>query len=262
MKKKTKFHSKTRREKGTSEISKALFPMRLNKFVAHCGVASRRKAADIIKNGMITVNGDKEINPAVLINEDDQVFFKGNRIQPQVDYVYLLMNKPKNIITTTSDELGRRTVLDLLRESYKRIFPVGRLDRNTTGLLLITNDGDLTQKLAHPSFLIKKVYEVELDQPLTDDHMHAIGTGLELKDGLAEVDGIKFPDGNNRHLVEISLHIGKNRIVRRIFEHLGYRVKKLDRTFYAGLTKKDLKRGWYRHLTEKEVIRLKHFSLL
>ncbi|RME12102.1 MAG: pseudouridine synthase, partial [Bacteroidetes bacterium] len=168
--------------------------------------------------------------------------------------------KPKDVITTVSDEKGRRTVIDLLRNKVpERVFPVGRLDRMTTGLLLLTNDGDLAQRLSHPSFKVKKIYYVVLDKILPEPDLERIRKGVELEDGIATVDGIDYV-GQKKNEIGIELHLGKNRIIRRIFEHLGYEVVKLDRTFYAGLTKKDLPRGHFRHLKEKEIIMLKHFT--
>ena len=262
MKKKTKVHSKKTYKRKNPTKGDSLFPMRLNKYVAHCGICSRRKAVDLIKNGLIKINGEIEENPATLIASSDKVLFKDKLIQPSKEYIYILMNKPKDVITSTKDERGRKTVMDLLRRDYERLFPVGRLDRHTTGLLLITNDGDLAQKLTHPSFEIKKVYEVQLDKPLSKEDLLSIRSGLELEDGPVRVDAINFIESKGHEHVEISIHIGRNRIVRRTFEHLGYHVRKLDRTFYAGLTKKDLKRGWYRPLSRQEIIRLKHFSKL
>jgi 23S rRNA pseudouridine2605 synthase len=169
------------------------------------------------------------------------------------------MNKPKNVVTTVSDEKGRRTVIDLLRNKVKeRVYPVGRLDKNTTGLLLLTNDGDLAKKLAHPSYEIQKFYQVRLDRDASQDDLDKIKAGLVLEDGVAEVDGVDYVQGKQNE-IGIQLHSGKNRIIRRIFEHLDYQVIKLDRVYYAGLTKKDLPRGWFRPLTKQEIIMLKHF---
>ena len=171
------------------------------------------------------------------------------------------MNKPKDTVTTMSDEMGRKTVIDILGAKIKeRVYPVGRLDRATTGLLLLTNDGDLAKKLSHPSHEVSKVYHVSLDQQVSAEHLEAIRKGLVLEDGLVEVDGVEWAKGKDKKEVGIELHVGRNRIVRRIFEHLGYRVVKLDRVYYAGLTKKSLTRGFFRHLDKKEVIMLKHFS--
>jgi 23S rRNA pseudouridine2605 synthase len=190
----------------------------------------------------------------------DVVKFKGERVKPEERKVYFLMNKPKGVITTASDENGRKTVLDIVGAKVReRIFPVGRLDRNTTGLLLLTNDGELAKKLSHPSHKVKKFYQVTLNQPLTKPDMERIARGLTLEDGLAEVDGIDYVDGVKTE-IGIEIHSGKNRIIRRIFEHLGYEVIKLDRTYYAGLTKKDIGRGHFRPLTDREIIMLRHFT--
>ncbi len=234
---------------------------RLNKYVAMCGVAARRKAGEMILAGEITVNGKVVNEPGLRVLPSDVVKYKGKEIKPVEQKIYLLMNKPKDTITTVSDERGRKTVLDMIKRTVKeRIFPVGRLDRDTTGLLLLTNDGDLAQKMSHPSYLIKKLYHVVLDKPLTKSDLDGIAKGVELEDGLAEIDGIQYVSGATKNEVMIEIHIGKNRIVRRIFEHLGYQVTRLDRVFYGGLTKKDLPRAGYRTLTEREVIMLKHFT--
>ncbi len=235
--------------------------MRLNKYVAHCGICSRRKAGDLVKNGEVKVNGEVEKNPAILVEEGDVVEYKGKQIKPEEKMVYLLMNKPFGVITTLSDEQDRKTVMDILKQKVKeRIYPVGRLDRNTTGLLLLTNDGDLTKKLSHPSHMVKKIYEVKLDRPLLQNDLEKIRKGLKLKDGLAEVDAVSYVKDKTERDIGLEIHIGKNRIVRRIFEHLDYSVERLDRVYYAGLTKKDLPRGFSRHLTEQEIIMLKHFT--
>lgn len=234
--------------------------MRLNKYIAHCGICARRQAAEYVKEGLVTVNGQVETNPGYLVQSKDKVAFKGQPVRLEEKKVYILMNKPKDIITTASDEKGRKTVLDLIGKKVReRIFPVGRLDRMTTGLLLLTNDGDLAKKLSHPSHKVQKVYHVTLNKPLHADDLERIRKGVELEDGRAQVDSLHYT-GEGKDEVEIGLHIGKNRIVRRIFEHLGYEIVKLDRTYYAGLTKKDIGRGHFRHLTEKEVIMLKHFK--
>jgi len=235
--------------------------MRLNKYIAHAGVCSRRKAGDLVKAGKIKVNGTVEINPAYEVQENDKVQFGGKVLKVSAKKIYILMNKPKNVVTTTSDEKGRKTVMDIVQKKYtERIYPVGRLDRNTVGLLLITNDGDLAKKLSHPSHKVRKRYHVILDKEVTAEHLKMIKKGLILDDGKAEVDDIDWIIGSDNDEIGIEIHIGKNRIVRRIFEHLGYQVKKLDRVFYAGLTKKDLPRGWFRELKPKEVIMLKHFG--
>lgn len=235
--------------------------MKLNKYIAHSGLCSRRKAAELVKAGDIKVNGEVNINPATEISESDIVTYDDKDLAVEEEKVYLLMNKPKNVVTTLSDERDRTTVLDIIRgeKITQRIYPVGRLDRNTTGLLLLTNDGDLAKKLSHPSHKVKKIYEVTLDKEVSDEDVERIARGLKLDDGIAPVDGVSHIKGMSKNLVGIEIHIGRNRIVRRIFEHLGYEVIKLDRVYYAGLTKKDLPRGWNRRLTEQEIIMLKHF---
>jgi len=233
--------------------------MILNKYVSHCGIGSRRKAIELIKNGQITVNDQKFVHPAYEVQKKDVVKYKGTVIKPVTKKIYILMNKPKNVITSLNDESGRRTVLDILQGKInERIFPVGRLDYKTTGLLLLTNDGDLAKKLSHPSHKVPKIYELLLDKPLNDKHLNAIEKGITLEDGEVKVNWIRTLD-DEKTIVNLELHIGKNRIVRRIFEHFEYKIIKLDRIYYAGLTKKGLKRGWFRPLTEKEIIMLKHF---
>lgn len=235
--------------------------IRLNKFIAQSGICSRRKAAELVKEGSVTVNGQTETNPAYEVQPDDIIKYNGKQVKPEEKMVYLLMNKPRNVITTASDEKGRKTVLDMVRDKVDvRVFPVGRLDRNTTGLLLITNDGELATKLSHPSNRVKKIYHVTLDKNLKLKDLEAIREGLVLEDGVAEVDSIEYIKDGGKNEVGIEIHIGKNRIVRRIFEHLGYEVERLDRIYYAGLTKKDLPRGWSRPLTKQEIIMLKHFT--
>lgn len=234
--------------------------MRLNKYVSHCGICSRRKAADLVKAGKILVNGEVEKNPAIEVGEGDEISYKGKVIHLEKNKVYYLMNKPKAIVTTMSDEHGRKTVMDILDKKIKeRIFPVGRLDMNTTGLLLLTNDGDLTKKLSHPSYEVKKIYQILLDRDLEKEDYEKIKKGIVLEDGIAEVDAINYLKDMSPRDLGIEIHMGRNRIVRRIFEHLDYSVVKLDRVYYGGLTKKDLPRGFARALTEKEVIMLRHF---
>ena len=234
--------------------------MRLNKYVAHCGVCSRRQAADFIKLGQVTVNGQTVLEPFYQVKKGDKISYNGKPIQPEERMVYILMNKPKGLITTVKDERDRKTVLDLVKPKVKeRIYPVGRLDRDTTGLLLLTNDGELAKKLAHPSHKVQKFYHVVLNRQLSLKDLEKIREGLTLEDGVAQIDGIDYIRDAGKDEVGVEIHIGKNRIVRRIFEHLGYTVEKLDRTFYAGLTKKDLPRGHFRFLTQREVIMLKHF---
>ncbi|MBR9922939.1 MAG: rRNA pseudouridine synthase [Bacteroidetes bacterium] len=235
--------------------------MRLNKYVAKSGVCSRRQAAELVKNGEISVNGKVVIEPFYQVQQEDVITYKGKKLNPEIQLIYLLMNKPKNTITTLSDDRGRRTVMDIIGDRVReRIFPVGRLDRMTTGLLLLTNDGDLAKKLSHPSHEIKKAYQVELDKPISEEDLEKIRKTLKLEDGPAPVDDVGFVDAQSNTTVGIVIHIGRNRIVRRIFAHLGYEVVKLDRTYYSGLTKKDLPRGRWRHLTIEEIRMLKHFS--
>jgi 23S rRNA pseudouridine2605 synthase len=234
---------------------------RLNKFVAHCGICSRRKAAELVKAKKVKVNGKIEDNPAYLVQPTDKIMYEGKVIRPERKKVYILMNKPKNVVTTTSDERARKTIMDIITPKVKeRVYPVGRLDRNTTGLLLITNDGDLAKKLSHPSHKIQKIYQVELDKEVSSEDLKKIKSGLTLEDGPAEVDMVRHVDNKPNNIVQIEIHMGKNRIVRRIFEHLSYEVVRLDRIYYAGLTKKDLPRGWFRPLKQKEIIMLKHFT--
>ncbi|HMW38203.1 MAG: rRNA pseudouridine synthase [Saprospiraceae bacterium] len=242
-----------RRETASSE------KMRLNKFVAHCGICSRRQAAELVKDGKIKVNDRIELNPSYEVQDKDKIYYNNERIFPQTKKVYILLNKPKNYITTVKDEKTRNTVIDLVKDHIEeRIYPVGRLDRNTTGVLLMTNDGELAQKLSHPSFKVKKIYHVALNKPLSKKDFETILSGLNLEDGKMEVDGMDYVE-NKKDELGVEIHSGKNRIIRRIFEHLGYEIKRLDRVYYAGLTKKSVARGKFRHLTTQEVITLKHF---
>lgn len=246
--------------KETISLSDLGEDIRLNKYVAHCGICSRRKADEHIKQGLVKVNGKVIDQPGHRISPKDEVQFRGEVIKPEVRRIYVLMNKPKGTITTSNDEKGRKTVMDLIgTDVTERIYPVGRLDRETTGLLVLTNDGDLAKKLSHPSYNVKKIYHVVLDKPVVKKDLQKIREGLTLEDGLAIVDGVDYVKNKGKEEVGIEIHIGKNRIVRRIFEHLGYEVIKLDRMYYGGLTKKDLPRGRYKFLDEKEIIMLKHF---
>lgn len=232
--------------------------IRLNRFIANSGVCSRREADSLIEAGEIKVNGKVVTEMGFKVRPEDTIQY-GKKILNREKLVYVLLNKPKDFITTTDDPEGRKTVMSLVANaSTERIFPVGRLDRNTTGLLLFTNDGELAQKLTHPSNGVKKIYQVELDKPITKEDFKKVAEGVELEDGKAEVDDVAVLGESNKFL-GLEIHIGRNRIVRRIFEHLGYEVVTLDRVQYAGLTKKDLPRGNWRYLTEKEVIRLKFF---
>ncbi len=232
--------------------------IRLNRYIANAGICSRRDADVLIQSGDIRVNGTVVTEMGHQVKPSDVVKY-GNRVLNREKMVYVLLNKPKDFITTTEDPEERRTVMDLVKEaSSGRLYPVGRLDRNTIGLLLLTNDGELAEKLTHPSHEISKIYEVHLDKPVSEEDLEKIRQGVELEDGLAPVDDLAVvtPD---RMILGIEIHLGRNRIVRRIFEHLGYEVIKLDRVMYAGLDKKDLPRGKWRYLSEKEVIRLKYF---
>jgi len=235
--------------------------MPLNKYIAHSGVCSRRDAVDLIKGGKVKVNGELILEPGHKVALADDVKIAGKKLNPVKDFVYILLNKPKDYITTTEDPQERKTVLDLLSSAPEtRIYPVGRLDRNTSGVLLLTNDGDLSQKLTHPSNEIKKVYAVTLDKPLTRHHFDEILKGVPLEDGMAHVDTLAYTDTKDHTQIGVELHTGRNRIVRRIFEHFGYDVKGLDRVIFAGLTKKNVNRGKWRFLTEKEVRDLKFFK--
>ena len=234
--------------------------MPLNKFIAHCGECSRRDAAELVKQGKVKVNGELVLDPGYRVQHDDKVTKSGKKLTPQKGMVYILLNKPKGFITTNEDPQGRKTVMELVGNSgVDRLFPVGRLDRDTSGLLLITNDGDLTQKLCHPSYNIKKVYHVTLDKALTKADFEKIIEGVDLEDGIAKVDALAYLEKKNELGLEI--HSGRNRIVRRIFESLAYEVVKLDRVMYAGLTKKNLPRSKWRYLDEREVVLLKHFKI-
>jgi len=233
--------------------------IRLNRYISNAGICSRRKADELIAAGVVSVNGEViselgfKVDPA-----KDVIRYNGETLKRE-KMTYVLLNKPKDYITTTEDPQERRTVMHLVEKaSRERIYPVGRLDRNTTGLLLMTNDGELADKLSHPRNSITKIYQVELNKSLTQGDLNKISFGLELEDGLIKPDTVSYVQGGSKREVGIQIHSGKNRIVRRIFEHLGYEVVKLDRTIYANLTKKDLPRGRWRYLDEKEIIQLKH----
>ena len=228
-------------------------PIRLNKFLANAGVCSRREADEFIQAGVVTVNGEVVTELGTKVMRTDEVKFHDQPVTLEKK-VYVLLNKPKDYVTTSDDPQQRKTVMDLVQNVCpERIYPVGRLDRNTTGVLLLTNDGDLASKLTHPKFLKKKVYHVYLDKNVTAHDMQQIATGIQLEDGEIKADAIEYASDTDKSQVGIEIHSGKNRIVRRIFESLGYRVVKLDRVQFAGLTKKNLRRGDWRFLTEKEV---------
>jgi 23S rRNA pseudouridine2605 synthase len=230
--------------------------VRLNKYIAHSGICSRREADTLIENGDIKVNGAVIKELGFKIKPEDKVQYKGKILKLE-KFIYILMNKPKDFITTTDDPKNRKTVIDLVKNHInERVFPVGRLDRNTTGLLLLTNDGALSEVLSHPSYNIKKVYEVQVDKPIQENDQLSLEKGLELDDGPVKIDDFVVISPDKR-VIGLEIHSGRNRIVRRIFEKLNYKVIKLDRVMYAFLTKKDLPRGKWRFLKEYEVLRLK-----
>lgn len=232
--------------------------IRLNKYIANAGICSRREADELIANGEIKVNGKIVTELGIQLSRKDKVSYKGKILSPE-KLIYLLLNKPKGFITTTDDPYERKTVMSLVEKACdERIFPVGRLDRNTTGLLLFTNDGDMAKKLTHPKHNIKKIYHAVLDRVLAKNDLLQIAAGVELEDGFIKVDKISYAeDSDDKRQIGLELHSGKNRIVRRIFESLNYKVVRLDRVSFAGLTKKDVPRGKWRHLKEFEVNRLK-----
>ena len=236
--------------------------MPLNKYLAHCGIASRRKAVEFIENGMVTVNGTVVTEPYYRYQMGDHVTCEGQEVAIQERQIYVLLNKPKGVITTTDDEKGRFTVMDIVDPHFpERIYPVGRLDRDTTGLILLTNDGELAQKLTHPSYHAQKQYRIGLSHGLTQEDYDRIMAGVELEDGIVEVNWIRFAEDHpEQDVVELEITSGRNRVVRRLFESLGYEVKRLDRFYFAGLTKKGLQRGGFRELTQREVLLIKHFT--
>ncbi|MEO5991655.1 MAG: pseudouridine synthase [Ferruginibacter sp.] len=235
--------------------------MPLNKYLAHCGICSRRDAAELIKESKVKVNKEIVTEPGYKVQPSDEVIYNNKAIYVTKNLVYILLNKPKDYITTTEDPQKRKTVLELIAKATdQRVYPIGRLDRNTSGVLIITNDGDLTQQLSHPSYEIKKIYEVKLDKLLTKADFDKILNGLVLEDGKVMVDGLAYADSKDKSIIGIEIHSGRNRIVRRIFESLGYDVKALDRVMYAGLTKKNVERGKWRYLSDKEIRVLKYLK--
>ena len=231
--------------------------IRLNKYIANSGICSRREADELITQGLVEVNGKVVTEMGYQVQKTDRVVFDGQSITPEKP-VYVLLNKPKGYISTTKDEKARKTVMDLVANaSPYRLFPVGRLDRQTTGLILLTNDGHLTKKLTHPSFGVKKIYHVTLDRKLSVEDLRTIADGVRLEEGVAEVDSISYIEGKPKNEVGIEIHNGWNRVVRRMFKKMGYEVEALDRVIFAGLTKKNIKRGHWRILTEMEVNNLK-----
>lgn len=247
----------TSRKKVEEESDLQFGTVRLNKYIANAGICSRREADVLIATGAITVNGKIVSELGYKVGPTDVVAYGGQGIRKERN-VYILLNKPKDYITTSDDPLERKTVMHLIKGACKeRVYPVGRLDRNSTGLLILTNDGEMTKRLTHPRYEKKKIYHIELDRPLTKVDMEKILEGVELEDGMVHVDEISYVTGaETKREVGIELHSGKNRVIRRIFEHLNYEVKKLDRVYFAGLSKKDLPRGRWRFLTEREVAML------
>ena len=235
--------------------------MPLNKFIAHGGICSRRDAVELVKAGKVIVNGQKILEPGHKVSDKDDIKVNGKKLFLRRNLVYILINKPKDFLTTTEDPQGRKTVMDIIKNATEeRVYPIGRLDRNTTGVLLLTNDGELAQKLSHPSYEIKKIYEVKLDKPLIKKDFDTIISGITLEDGLITPDLLAYADPKDKSVIGIEIHSGRNRIVRRIFEHMGYDVRNLDRVMYANLTKKNVDRGKWRFLTEKEVRLLKYLN--
>lgn len=235
--------------------------MQLNKYLAHAGVCSRRNAVELIKKGSVVINGSIIKEPGHVVTQHDVVTVRGKRVIPE-KLVYIMLNKPKGYITAASDPTGKQTVLDLIgKQVAQRVYPVGRLDQTTTGLLLLTNDGALAQRLAHPRYEVQKEYIVTLDRSLDERDYKQIMRGVRLKDGLVKIDKV-FSHEGGKSQVRIVLHSGKYRVVRRLFEQLNYRVKALDRTKYAGLTKRGLPLGYWRNLTKGDVIKLKRIAKL
>ena len=242
-----------KRKKGPASKGGPDTGIRLNRYIANSGICSRREADQLILSGLIKVNGKtvKELGTRVTLS--DTVSYRGKPIKGERK-VYVLLNKPKDCLTTVKDTHGRRTVMDLVSGCCtERIYPVGRLDRNTTGVLLLTNDGELADLLSHPSSNKKKIYHIQLDRVLGDEDMQKLAEGIELEDGLIRPDRVEYADKQDRRQLGMEIHSGRNRVLRRIFEHLGYKVTRLDRVYFAGLTKKGLSRGRWRHLSKKEV---------
>jgi len=244
--------------KGKEETSSSPEIMRLNRYLAHCGICSRREADNLILEGHVKVNGKTVKELGIKVGPKDVVAYKGKKLSAE-KLRYVLLNKPRDFITTTKDERDRKTVMQLVKNACReRIYPVGRLDRNTTGLLLFTNDGELADSLMHPSKKVSKIYKVVINKGIREEDYNALLEGTVLDDGPAKIDDLAILSKDKKEL-GIEIHIGKNRIIRRLFEHYGYEVERLDRTTYAGLDKKDLPRGRWRHLTDNELRRLRHF---
>lgn len=231
--------------------------IRLNKYIAQSGICSRREADNYIIKGKVKVNGKIETQLGAKVSISDEVVLNGKKINPEKN-VYILLNKPKGYVTTLSDPFAKDTVMDLVKNACnERIYPVGRLDKNTTGLLLLTNDGDLTKKLTHPKYEKHKIYHVFLDKNLAEKDFLLLAEGINLEDGFIKVDEINYTTEENKKNIGVEIHSGRNRIIRRMFEHIGYKVIKLDRVYFAGLTKKNLPRGKWRYLTDREIAILK-----
>lgn len=231
--------------------------IRLNRFIAHSGVCSRREADELIRNGLITVNGKTVKDLGTKVSAGDDIRYKNRRLSAEKK-VYIIMNKPRGYVTTVEDPHADQTVIDLIGDACtERVYPVGRLDKETTGVLLLTNDGDLTGKLTHPKYKRKKIYHVFLDKAVTRNDLTLLTEGVEIDDEVITADAVSYADPDDKTQIGIEIHSGQNRVVRRIFEKLGYRVKKLDRVYFAGLTKKNLQRGKWRFLSDKEISMLK-----
>ena len=255
--KNNKFKSNFRKDKTETTKRTISIDVRLNKYIANCGICSRREADELIAKGEIKVNNKVVTELGYKIRKNDIVKYKGKVIKVQ-NLVYILLNKPKDYVTTLKDPHAKKTVFDIIKHACdERVYPVGRLDKHTTGLLLFTNDGELAKKLTHPSYNKKKIYMAGLDKPLDETDIAKLGQGIELEDGYIKPDAISYVDPMDKTQIGIELHSGKNRIVRRIFEYAGYNVIKLDRVYFAGLTKKGLPRGKWRFLDKKEISILK-----
>jgi 23S rRNA pseudouridine2605 synthase len=231
--------------------------LRLNKFIANSGLCSRREADELIQKGFITVNGKQVKDLGIKVTYQDDVRYKRKKLSAEKK-VYILMNKPAGYVTTVEDPHAEHTVIELLKDGCpERVYPVGRLDKDTTGILLLTNDGDLTGKLTHPKYNRRKIYHVFLDKPVTKNDLLKLAEGISIEDGPVSADAVSYADPDDKTQIGIELHSGQNRVIRRMFESLGYKVKKLDRVYFAGLTKKNLSRGKWRFLTQKEISMLK-----
>ncbi len=252
-------YNKKKNLKDTTNI-KPVEEIRLNKYLANAGIASRRESDKLIENGFVKVNGKVVTEVGTKVKRSDVVKFK-NKVVGFEKHVYILLNKPKGVLTTAKDDRGRKTVLDFFKGKIEeRIYPVGRLDKDSTGILLLTNDGDLTKKLTHPKYNKKKIYHIFLNKNLEKKDAEKLVEGIELEDGFMKFDTLAYPDPNSKKDIGVEIHSGRNRIIRRMFAELGYEVLKLDRVYFAGLTKKDLKRGRWRFLTQQEISILKKGS--